>query len=98
MRTQVEDSANRHYANEIIRYGIPLLLLFMLIYFIHSRMALPSDCTGERNGPGIVMLMALFSHVANEFRWSARIGVFLRMLAVGWMVFTILYVVLLWSK
>ncbi|MBN8422176.1 MAG: hypothetical protein J0L73_24895 [Verrucomicrobia bacterium] len=73
-------------------YGFLVVLVLLLISNVHSLLSLPPSYPYDRHGNLVVALMLLFNHLAFYFRWPPRMTAAVRLLAFGWIVFGLFYV------
>jgi hypothetical protein len=74
------------------RYGVLVIYLLLLALHIQLSFSLSAHYFYEDSLVGVVALMLLFNHLAFVFRWSTRVTIALRMLALSWLAFSFVYI------
>ena len=76
----------------VFAYGFLVVLVLLLVWNIQVWWSAPTPFPYDRYGNLVVALMLLFNHLAFYFRWSPGVTFVLRVLALGWSVLGLFYV------
>ena len=77
------------------RYGILVFVLFWLALEIRWYLIRPPADASDPYRTGIGLLMVLLLHLSSQFRWPKPVTVILRILALSWFVFALVYILYL---
>ena len=80
----------------LFAYGFLVFFVLLLMWNVQLWRSVPPSYPYDRYSNLVLMLMVLFGHLAFQFRWPPRVMAALRLLALGWCLFGLFYV-LYWS-
>jgi hypothetical protein len=74
------------------KYGLLAVVLLLIINNLMWYFSLESNYPGNRYGNLITSFMLLLNHLAFSFTWPRIPTFFIRLTAIGWLIFTLIYV------
>jgi len=74
------------------RYGFLAVICALLAFNLYNFATRSPGYSGDPYGGFIISVMLLLNHVAFQFQLPSRVTVGLRILAIGWLTFGLLYV------